>query len=161
MIQKPFIVASFLLSTLFLCAPSMAQEAKKSVHWLTFEQLEDSLAAKPKKVFIDFYTDWCSYCRKMDKAVFTKPEVIDLLNEEYYAVRFDAETESAISFGGKTLINDQVGQSRRPLHQIAQILATRGTKFVAPTLIVLDEEFNVTARYFEYLDSRELLEALR
>lgn len=130
------------------------------MQWLSFEQLEDSLAKKPKKVFIDFYTDWCTYCRKMDKVVFTKPEVIALLNDQYYAVRFDAEVDSVIAFGGQTFVNDQVGKSRNPLHQIAQLLALRGGGFVAPTLVVLDEEFKVTARYFEYMDKKRLLQAL-
>lgn len=161
MIRKQFTIVAYLLTiSLFLCAPASAQEAK-SVYWLTFEQLEDSLAAKPKKVFIDFYTDWCTYCRKMDKVVFTKSKVIELLNKEYYAVRFDAETEAEVTFGGQTFVNDQIGKSRSPIHQIAQLLASREGQFVPPTLVVLDKEFNVTARYFEYMDSKRLLNALQ
>jgi len=144
--------------SLFLCAPLSAQE---SVNWLSFEALEDSLTLKPKKVFIDFHTDWCTYCRKMDKVVFTKPEVIEVLNEEYYAVRFDAETDSVVTFGKRQFTNDQVGQSRNPLHQIAQLLALRDGQFVAPTMVILDEEFKVTSRYFQYMDSNRLLKALK
>ncbi len=157
MIQKLCSIVAF---SFFLCIPGSAQE-KESVEWLSFEQLEDSLVRRPKKVFIDFYTDWCTYCRKMDKVVFTKPEVIDLLNKQYYAVRFNAETESAITFGGQAFINDQLGTSRSPIHQIAQLLALRNGKFTAPTLVVLDEEFKVTARYFEYMDSKGLLSILK
>jgi thioredoxin-related protein len=161
LIREPFIITGLYFTvSLFLCAPISAQEAK-SVQWLTFEQLEDSLADKPKKVFIDFYTDWCTYCRKMDKVVFTKPEVIDLLNKDYYAVRFDAETESEVAFGGQTLVNDQVGKSRNPLHQIAQLLALRDGQFAPPTLVVLDKDFKVTARYFEYMDSKHFMKALQ
>ena len=153
--------AIIVISLLFLwSSPLLAQESNQ-VHWLSFEQLEDSLAIQPKKVFIDFYTDWCTYCRKMDKVVFTKPEVVHLLNGEYYAVRFNAETEAVIDFGGRQLTNDQVGTSRNPLHQIAQLLALQKGQFTAPTLVVLDEDFKVTARYFEYLDSKRLLKALK
>jgi len=116
---------------------------------------------KPKKVFIDFYTDWCVYCRKMDKVVFTKPEVIEVLNSEYYSVRFDAETDAIVTFGERQFINDQIGQTRRPLHQMAQLLALREGQFVAPTLVLLDESFRVTSRYFEYLDSKQLLKVLK
>lgn len=154
------IISLISLSILFLSIPLKAQEVP-SVNWLSFEQLEDSLAAKPKKVFIDFYTDWCAYCRKMDRLVFTKPEVIALLNEEYYAVRFNAETDSIISFGGQQFINNQLKQSRNPLHQITQMLAMREGQFAAPTLIILDESFKVTTRYFEYMDSKRLLRALK
>jgi len=151
----------FLLTiSLFLPTTVCAQEVK-SVHWLTFEQLEDSLAITPKKVFIDFYTESCTYCRKMDRVVFTKPEVIDLLNEDYYAIRFDAETESEITFDGQKLVNDQIDKSRSPIHQIAQLLASREGKFTPPTFVVLDEDFKVIARYFEYMDGDKLINALK
>lgn len=144
---------------LFLCTSLSAQE-KETVHWLTFEQLEDSLRTKPKKVFIDFYTDWCTYCRKMDKVVFTKPQVIEVLNEQYYAVKFDAETTSEIALGGRVFVNDQVKKSRTPLHQMAQLLALRDGQFAPPALIVLNEDFKVTARYFTYMTSSQLIEVL-
>ncbi|MGD1840021.1 MAG: thioredoxin family protein [Thermonemataceae bacterium] len=160
MIQKLFVFIGYFLVVLFyLCTPLQAQE-KNEIHWLTFEQLEDSLAVKPKKVFIDFYTDWCTYCRKMDKVVFTKPVVIEVLNDQYYAVRFDAETDTNVTFSGQTFINNQVGKSRSPIHQIAQLLALREGQFAPPTLVILDETFKVTARYFEYMDSEKLLTAL-
>jgi len=160
MIQKTHtIVGWFIAISFFLCTSASAQKAK-SVHWLSFEQLEDSLATKPKKVFIDFYTDWCTYCRKMDRVVFTNPNVIQTLNEQYYAVRFNAETDSSINFGGQSFINNQVGKSRTPIHQIAQLLALRRGKFVAPTMVILNKEFKVTARHFQYLDSKKLMKAL-
>ncbi|MEM9928565.1 MAG: thioredoxin fold domain-containing protein [Bacteroidota bacterium] len=154
---KIFLLAFILL---LLRTAVRAQEAK-SVQWLTFEQLEDSLAVQPKKVFIDFYTDWCTYCRKMDKVVFTKPEVVERLNNQFYAVRFDAESDEVVNFAGRQLINDQKGKSRSPLHQIAQLLALREGQFTAPTMVILDENFRVTARHFQYLDSKRLLRALK
>lgn len=150
------IIISIIVS-LSLCASLSAQE---TVNWLTFEQLEDSMTVKPKKVFIDFYTDWCTYCRKMDKVVFTKSDVIKVLNEEYYVVRFNAETDSTITFGGRTFINDQIKKSRRPVHQIVQLLALREGQFSAPTIVILDEDFKLTARYFQYMDSKKLLDVL-
>lgn len=146
--------------SLLLYAPLSAQESEV-VRWLSFEQLEDSLAVQPKKVFIDFYTDWCDYCRKMDQVIFTKEEVIKQLNKAYYAVRFDAETDSVVTFGGSQFINDQLGKSRNPLHQIAILLALRDGQFSAPAMVLLDEDFKVTARYFEYMDSKRLLKALK
>ncbi|MEL7146801.1 MAG: thioredoxin fold domain-containing protein [Bacteroidota bacterium] len=118
------------------------------------------MTLNPKKIFIDFYTDWCTYCRKMDKVVFTKPEVIRLLNEDYHTVKMNAESMDTIRFDSQVFINDQVGKSRRPLHQLAQLLATRDGQFTPPVIIVLNEKFEVIDRYFEYLDSKRLLKAL-
>ena len=157
--EKFNITPVFIAILLLFSFPSNAQETE-IVKWLTFEELEDALATNPKKVFIDFYTDWCSYCRKMDKVVFTKPEVVKLLNNEFYTVRFNAETDSQVSFGGQRFINDQIGKTRNPVHQIAQILALREGLFVAPTIVLLDEEFKVQSRYFQYMDSKKLLNVL-
>ncbi|MEM8928298.1 MAG: thioredoxin domain-containing protein, partial [Bacteroidota bacterium] len=54
---------------------SVAAQQENTVNWIGFEQLEDSLNIKPKKVFINFYADWCAYCKKMDKAAFKDPKV--------------------------------------------------------------------------------------
>ena len=159
--KKLFIVVSLLFSISFFQCTSLSAQETESIQWLSFEQLEDSLAKHPKKVFIDFHTDWCTYCRKMDKVVFTKPQVVKMLNENYYAVRFDAETESEITFGGQKLVNNQLGKSRTPIHQIAQLLASRGGQFAPPVLVMLDEKFKVTARYFHNMDSKKLLAALK
>ncbi|MEO0732731.1 MAG: thioredoxin family protein [Bacteroidota bacterium] len=156
-------MAGRLIFSIILLLPlyaSIKAQETASVHWLTFEQLEDSLAVNPKKVFIVFHTDWCAYCRKMDKVVFTKPVVANLLNTDYYAVRFDAESEDTLTFGGRQLVNDQIGKSRNPLHQITQLLALRDGRFVAPTLVVLDEKFRVMERYFKYLDSKGVMAVL-
>ena len=152
-------ISCLIVSFYFLCTSLKAQEME-TVQWISFEALEDSLAVKPKKVFIDFYTDWCTYCRIMDKSVVTKPQVVETLNDGYYAVRFNAESEYTVNFGGQAFINDQIGKSRTPLHQIAQLLALRKGNFVAPTMIVLDKEFKVISRHFTYLDSKKLLKAL-
>jgi len=97
----------------------------------------------------------------MDQVVFTNDDVKKELNENYYAVKFDAETDEKVIFGGQELINDQLKKSRNPIHQIAQLLALRDDQFVAPTLVLLDEEFRVTARYFQYLDSKKMLKVLK
>lgn len=139
----------------------LSSVGQATVNWIGFEQLEDSLSHQPKKVFIDFYTDWCVYCRKMDKRVFTDPEVIDALNEEYYSVRMDAETLDTIAFDGQKFVNAQAENRQRGIHQLALILGSREGEFAPPTMVVLDEGFRVKARYFQYLSREELLEALR
>ena len=72
-----------LLGMIFSFTSLPAQEA--GIRWLSFEQLEDSLAIAPKKVFVDFYAEWCEYCKKMDRVTFRDPEVIASLNRDYYA----------------------------------------------------------------------------
>lgn len=129
----------------------------KVIDWLTFEQLEDSSAVQPKKVFIYFYADWCAYCKKMDEAAYKDPSVIAILNTAYYAIKMNAESTDEISFDGQLFKNKQLGKNRNPVHEIPLLLASReGMPFSLPTMVVLDESFTVTNRYFEYLSPRRL-----
>lgn len=144
---------------ILLFSVSFSQAQSNEIQWLTFEQLEDSLTIKPKKVIIDFYANWCSYCKKMDKVGFKNKEVIDRINENYYAVRMNAETTDTITFGGQQYTNKEVSKRRRATHEIALALGSReGVPFSLPVVIVLDESFKVQSRYFEYLSPKKMLE---
>lgn len=134
----------------------------QSVAWLNFEQLEDSLAVEPRPVFISFYADWCAYCKKMDRVAFRDPKVITRLNRDYLSVRMNAETRDTIVFGGQTYVNREFGRKRNPTHEIPLLLATRESyPFSLPAMILLNEEFEITGRYFEYLSPEELSEILK
>ncbi|AWW29324.1 thioredoxin family protein [Echinicola strongylocentroti] len=152
--MKTLLLPFMVMTGLFTSHQAAGQE---EIDWLTFEQLEDSLEIAPKKVFIDFYTDWCTYCKKMDKKVFTDPEVISTINSTYYAVKMDAESRDTVHFDGQALINRQATDNRPGIHEMALLLGSRNGKFTPPTLILLDEDFRVIDRRFAYLYSKELL----
>ncbi len=146
---------------LLLTFPIAVSAQDDEIRWLSFEQLEDSLTVKPKKVFIDFYADWCAYCKKMDAVAFKDEKVISQLNNDYYAVKMDAETKDTITFGGDKFFNKQMGKSRTPTHEIALLLASRENQpFSLPAMVVLNERFEITARYFEYASPKKLREIL-
>ena len=150
----------FLMVVLGLQQMTFAQE--QQVNWLTFEQLDDSLSVAPKKVFISFYADWCAYCKKMDRAAFKDRRVIETLSFAYYAVKMNAESLDSIAFGGKVFVNKELGKKRRPTHELALLLASRNTEpFTLPAMILLNERFEVTQRYFSYLSPEALLEVLQ
>ncbi|WP_299105070.1 thioredoxin family protein [uncultured Tenacibaculum sp.] len=137
-------------------------QQKQQVNWISFEQLDDSLAVKPKKVFISFYADWCVYCKKMNKVAFKNPDVINVLNSEYYAVKMDSETKNTIEFEGRVYTNKEIGKNRNPIHQIPLLLASRKNRpFSLPATIILDKTFKVTQRHFEYLSTKKILKILK
>lgn len=48
---------------------------------------------KNKLVMVDFYTDWCGWCKKLDADTFTNPEVIEL-SAQIVAIKINAEKDS-------------------------------------------------------------------
>ncbi len=139
---------------------TVAQNEK--VNWISFEQLDDSLAVKPKKVFISFFANWCAYCKKMDKVAFKNSDVISILNSEYYAVKMNVQTEEIINFEGTKYINNEIGKKRKPIHQIPLLLASRKNRsFSLPATIILNKTFKVTQRHFEYLSTKKMLKVLK
>ncbi len=96
------------------CGMTVFSQQGKTVQWISFEQLSDSLQNNPKKVFIDFYADWCSPCLKMQRDVFTDKKIIQELNKNFYAVKMNVESADTIQFGDQTFINKRA-KRRNPV----------------------------------------------
>jgi len=131
-------------------------QGDEQINWLTFEQLSDSLSRNPKKVLISFHTDWCVYCRKMHREIFTNRDVVHRVNGWYYAVKFDAESTDPVHFDGQTFINRQATKRRKGFHDLALLLGARDGRFTPPVTLILDADFRILHRRFEYLDSKTL-----
>lgn len=87
---------------LVLSSAHTVGERGDKTRWITLEQAADSLKKEKKLVLIDLYTDWCGWCKVMDKKTYTNKNVISYLGEKFYTVKVDAETRSAIQWDGKT-----------------------------------------------------------
>jgi thioredoxin-related protein len=152
------ILLSFILGWIL----SAVHAQKEQIQWISFEQLEDSLNVKPKKVLISFYADWCSYCKKMDKVAFQDEKVISILNNQFYAVKMNAESRDTIVFEGKKFWNEEIGKQRNPIHQIPLLLASRKSyPFSLPATIVLDKQFQIIRREFQYISARKMIRILK
>jgi len=147
----------FFIGILVFCHGINYGQGKKEIQWISFEQLHDSLEVNPKKVFIDFYADWCSPCLKMDEVAFKDPKVVHKLNKDFYAIKFNVETTYTVVFGQQRFTNSRVNK-RNPIHEIPLLLASRkDAPFSLPALVLLDATFTAQARYFQYLDAEQLL----
>ncbi len=83
-------------------AASPNNAAKEEIHWISdMNELQAKMQASPKKVIIDVYTGWCGWCKKMDATTYENPDLIKYVNNNFYAVKLDAERQDVINFQGK------------------------------------------------------------
>ena len=87
------------------------------VKWHSIEEASNAKIGE-KLYFIDFYTSWCGYCKKMDRETFTDPTVTKILNKYYFPVKFDAEGSNTFTWFGKTFRPASAGRNRT--HEFAQ-----------------------------------------
>jgi len=125
---------------LFLIVTTLSVNAQE-VEWLTWNEAAELATTEknPKKIFIDVYTDWCGWCKKMDKDTFQNPKVAAYMTENFYMVKLDGEGKEPIEFKGK--IYNFVPSGRKGYHEFAAALLQGRLSY--PTTIFLDEEMNM------------------
>jgi len=119
---------------------SIANNNEKKINWVTIEEALELNEANPKKIFVDIYTDWCGWCKRLDANTFSNPVIIDYVNDNFYPVKLNAEQSEPIVFRGVTFENPKPGQ-RRSAHNFA-IAITQG-RLSYPSLAFIDENLNV------------------
>lgn len=140
-----------IIVTLFTFAHLGNAQDEASIQWMTWEEAQERMKEEPRKIFVDIYTDWCGWCKKMDVATFQKPHIVKYLNEHYYAIKFNAEQTEDIVFNDKKY--RFVQQGRRGYHELAFSI-TRG-QLSYPTIVFVDEELNVIQPIPGFRDSME------
>lgn len=113
----------------------------QEVNWLSWDQAAElaQSEANPKKIFIDVYTDWCGWCKKMDKDTFQNAEVARYMEENFYMVKLDGEGKEPIEFRGTTY--KYVPSGRRGYHEFAAALLQGRLSY--PTVVFMDENLKV------------------
>lgn len=109
------------------------------VRWMTWEEAMSARAEEPRKIFVDVYTDWCGWCKRMDQTTFSDPEVSAVLSRDFYAVKLDAEQRGELDYAGETYAFRPGG--RRGVHELAVKLL--GGRLGYPSVVFLDEEAEV------------------
>jgi len=74
------------------------------VHWMDIEQAFKEYQEFPKPILVDFYTDWCGWCKHMMKTTYSQTDLANYINSNYYPVKFNAEGKDTITWLGKKYI---------------------------------------------------------
>ncbi len=120
--------------------PEINKSQNNEIEWFTIEEAIKKVKESPRKIFIDIYTDWCGYCKRMEKNTFSHPVIAQILNEKFYPVKLNAEQKEPIIFQGQKYINENPG-GLRSAHNFA--IAILQGQMSYPSIAFFDEELNL------------------
>lgn len=131
----------------------------QEVTWLSWEEAiaKAETDAQPKKIFVDVYTDWCGWCKKMDANTFSNPEVAAYMEDKFYMVKLDAEQKEDITYKDK--VYKHIAQGRRGYHELAYGLLQGRLSF--PTVVFMNEKQELLSPVPGYLEPKEFLQIAR
>ncbi|MDX2249089.1 MAG: DUF255 domain-containing protein [Bacteroidia bacterium] len=126
------------------------------IKWVSIEEAVAAAAKDRKKIVVDVYTDWCGWCKKMDKDTYAQAGVVSYINENYHAVKFNAEQKEDITVGGITY--KYIPNGRSGYHELAAKMLNG--KLSYPSTVFFDYQLNIITNVPGYHDSKEMLTIL-
>ncbi|MGP8215189.1 MAG: thioredoxin family protein [Bacteroidia bacterium] len=133
--------------------PAAKLPGAQAINWMNWDMAVKLNKEHPKKIFVDIYTQWCGWCKKMDWSTYQDKGIIDYINKNFYAVRLDAETRDTFHFDNHIFVNSNPGQ-QGSVNELAYSLMDG--KMVYPTTIYLDEKFDRLSYLSGYLSTQDL-----
>jgi thioredoxin-related protein len=80
------------------------------VKWMTLQEAMEKVQKVPRPIIMDFYTDWCGWCKRMMATTYANPGLAQYINQNFYPVKFNAETKDTIEYLGQKYGPLGVGQ---------------------------------------------------
>ena len=86
-----------IIASLLIWAAVVPLSGADQIRWHTYEEGTALGLSESKKVFINFYADWCKYCETMDRHTFKDAGIVSYLNSYFISIKVDVEREKAIA----------------------------------------------------------------
>jgi thioredoxin-related protein len=84
-------------AALLIWTVSVPATAADQIKWYSYEEGMALGMSESMKVFINFYADWCNYCKTMDRQTFQDDGIISYLNSHFISIKVDVEREKAVA----------------------------------------------------------------
>jgi thioredoxin-related protein len=143
---------AFILFLIFTINPIYSQE----INWVSIEEAKELIKKEPRKVIMDIYTKWCGPCKLLDKNTFGNPDVADYINNNFYAIKFNAEGNATVDFDNQSFTNPNYSPAkanrRNAQHEFAKYLGVSGY----PTIAFFDSNLNLIVPISGYLKPKQI-----
>ena len=136
--------------------PSLSPVNAKTHTWTDISTASTRAKKDHKKILVDVYTDWCKWCKVMDKETFENAVVSNIISTNFHLAKLNAEQKEIIEFKGKKYTFSKNG--RRGYHELAAQLLEGQLAY--PSLVVLDSELNTLEVIRGFKSPEDLLQIL-
>jgi thioredoxin-related protein len=141
---------ALIICSIFFSLSLKSQKAEETslVKWLTIEKAEEQNKIQQRAILIDFYTDWCGWCKHMMKTTFSNPDIANYINTFFYPVRFNAESKDSLFFRGEKYY------CKGKTHDFA--VKMLDGKLTYPTIVFLNNDFKFKLIVPGYQDVKQI-----
>lgn len=84
------------------------EKSSEGINWMSYEEATKLSKKKKKKIFIDVYTDWCGWCKKMDATTMKDQRIVEYMNKKFYAVKLNAESSKGSAYKGTAVTEKEL-----------------------------------------------------
>lgn len=116
-------------------------QTSETLKWYTMQEAIALNKTAPKKILVDVFTDWCGWCKVMDKNTFQHTTIAAIVDKYFYAVKFNAEKGDSLVFKGVTY-KISGGPNAKTYHSFTNVLMN-GQSNGYPTICYMDEDMNI------------------
>jgi thioredoxin-related protein len=143
-----------LIAVLAVLAPGSALAAR-DLSWRGWDAGLREAEASQRPVLVDVYTDWCGWCRRMDRDVYGREPIRSYLSERFVTVKLNAESGETARYDGRSFTSRSLATRFRVTGYPTTIfLRANGEHLVNVPGYVPPERFMLLLRYIGdgYLD---------
>lgn len=120
-----------------------------SLKWYSFNEGYQKAIKEKKFLLVDFYTDWCKWCKVMDEKTYSEQVIIDQLNKNFVLVKLNPEKEGTVNYQGDTYNVSDFARAANVSGFPATGFFTRDGNFINTIVGYQDvEKFQIALQYF-------------
>ena len=153
----------FLLSFIPLLLFSQGKPIN-SINWVSLSEAEKYSEKYNKNMLIYFYRNNCDYCKRMKNEVLSDPQIIKLINENFFPVKLDGKSKKPIMYNGKKYINDvsieEDPNSTWRHNLFFELVSPTKGNFYWPTIVILDGKNKKVTQLPGFKSKQQLLRSL-
>jgi thioredoxin-related protein len=108
-----------------------------TVNWITFDEAYKRCKKNPRPILVDIYTTWCGPCKMMSTQTFGNTHIANYINDNFYAVKFNAESKDSVKFDSYVFVSTDVTNPKAPHQFAASIL---DNQMAYPSIVFLNNQ---------------------